>query len=339
MTLEKFNKLDAFSHFKQQKLVSIENKSELMSFYSLKYNEQSPVFFMCWPDYASLISDTSHRYIVIEIDNDSVLVVFGIVQIKAIKQIRIIDTPISKLNNSENVSIILKHLLSLPFVKIVFRQSDLLPEFNNYDRLETYDDYYYDYASHNYNSTFRSKFGINKLLKDEKFSYKFINGTDFPIQDLQIIRNLWKEDMILSGHDISTKSDRDFIKIITSKYSKLWVSLLYYDDKIVSAQIFLFTDLNYANCLYTLGIGRRFSEHAGNLRLLLSNISRIQNYFGKMLLNSKNISYNYIAGCRRNEKGLLRHKQQITDGHIVFYIETGSYTSDYKESSKLPKLF
>lgn len=315
MTINDFLNFSSFADFKNQKVMKLENLYEINIYFKKEYNENYKPFYHLNPIYNTIINNNQFKYIVINFSNDSVFICYKIIQIMTTKQIRIIGKPISINNCEDNINIIIKKLKSFSFVKILYIAQNEIE--GNYQLLPEYNDYYIDLSKIKFNSYYRSTYGINKILKNKDFEIIVKNGIDS--DSVKCLREKWIEGMEQNGSNVTNKSTKDFYKIIEYE-NKLNINIiLCYKNTPISIQNFLINEeLNYADCLYTIHLGREKSTDSA-LFNALSNMVRIQNYLAYITLKEYNINMIYLAGCRPTEKRLLKHKEQISTGVLKYY--------------------
>lgn len=324
MRYKEFTQLKNFVDFKNQNIINLSNEKMIYEFYKIRYNSENPPFYHCNPLYNTLIKCNQFQFIVVELENDNVLIPYKIIQIMNTKQIRILDIPISINRNKENENLIVEHLLSLSFVRIVFKNTYKIENIT-YEPLVEYNDYYYNFGlpRHKFNSTFRSNRGINKLLNNRDFSISVVDSLLY--WEIQDLRESWIKGMEENGSKVSKTNTLEFKKIINgSKYlnssCKIFNIVIYYKNKPISIQTFLLDKtLNICYYLYINHLGRQQSKDI-ELDRTLKNIGDIQKYLAYTELQKLGVSYMYVGGCRPTEKRLLKHKEKTYDSKIQYFI-------------------
>lgn len=317
MTHKEFINIREFSQFKNQNKLKLENVEEIELFFNYKYNKDFKPFYHLNPLYNTILNNNQFQYIIVDFEKnkDSVMICYKIIQIMKLKQIRIIGEPISLNNIEENINIIYKKLLNLSFIRIVTMNNNIL----NGDKLVEYNDYFYDFNLRKFNGQFKSKNGINKMLSNTDFKVIVNNIVDKGY--IEPLRKEWTLQMEENGSKVSNQSTKDFYKVIGYKNLNNINIILTYKNSPISIQNFLINpNLKYADCLYINHIGRNHSDDI-ELQRVLKNLSDIQNYLAFIYLDEYGIKNVYVAGCRPQEKRLLKHKHNITDGFIEYYIK------------------
>ena len=315
------NNSNKFIFWKDEgKILNEKNKKELYKFYKIKYNELNPYFYHLDPTYNSIINSNKFFYIIIEINNDIILVCYKVIQILKTKQIRIIEQPISFNNNQNNEQIILDICKKNDFIKIVTK--------NISNKIcEEYTNFYHNYNEKRFNGHFFSKHGINKFNKNQNFNIKIFNTELDEQEKLKIIdlRKKWKIGMEENNSVISSANDKDFFKFLkmnsNDNYKIIKIIFYYKDNPIGFIGLTYDNILNICICHYIIHLGRmKFDNIDNDLYIVLKNINDIQTYFMLSLLNKLyNINRIYILGCRPKEKRLLKHKEKVTNGKIIYY--------------------
>ncbi len=238
-----------------------------------------------------------------------------------LKQIRVIDTPISISNKKQNEIRIINKLKNFNFVKFVFKEYQQIENVLEKDKYEEeYNDYYYDFSLHNYNGQFKSKHYINKILRNNDFKIYICNNVRY--EKIKHLREDWVQGMELRGRTVSNQNTKDFIKITEYNDENLLNIILEYKNVPISIQTFILQrELGFADCLYINHLWKENNIDSDyQLQMVLKNLTDVQNYFASYFLNIYKIKKLYIAGCRPSEKRLLLHKSKITDGVIKYCI-------------------
>lgn len=317
MTYKEFINIREFSQFKNQNKLKLENIEEIELFFNSKYNKDFKPFYHLNPLYNTILNNNQFQYIIVDFEKnkDRVMICYKIIQIMKLKQIRIIGEPISLNNIEENINIIYKKLLNLSFIRIVTMNNNIF----NGEKLVEYNDYFYDFNLRKFNGQFKSKNGINKMLSNTDFKVIVTNIVDKGY--IEQLRKEWILQMEENGSKVSNQSTKDFYKVIGYKNLNNINIILTYKNSPISIQNFLINpNLKYADCLYINHIGRSHSDDI-ELQRVLKNLSDIQNYLAFIYLDEYGIKNIYVAGCRPQEKRLLKHKHNITDGFIEYYIK------------------
>lgn len=317
MTYKEFINIREFSQFKNQNKLKLENIEEIELFFSSKYNKDFKPFYHLNPLYNTILNNNQFQYVIVDFEKnkDSVMICYKIIQIMKLKQIRVIGEPISLNNIEENINRIYKKLLNLSFIRIVTMNNNIF----NGDKLVEYNDYFYDFNLRKFNGQFKSKNGINKMLSNTDFKVIVNNIVDKGY--IEPLRKEWILQMEENGSKVSNQSTKDFYKVIGYKNLNNINIILTYKNSPISIQNFLINpNLKYADCLYINHIGRNHSDNI-ELQRVLKNLSDIQNYLAFTYLDEYGIKNVYVAGCRPQEKRLLKHKHNITDGFIEYYIK------------------
>lgn len=308
-----------FSFFKTCPKIVIENTKVISEFYTKAYSVQ-PQFYHAVPMYNSIANDSTYRFCIIQIGDDRIFVPFKVIQIVKTMQIRLIGNPISKDDNYNNEQQVLSEFLKLPFVKIAVVKNSAIEEFN-YKRLPEYDDYYIDVYAKTFNSKYKSKYGINKILNSDDFTIDIFSGIK-AIDKLEQLRKSWEVDMNNSGHPVSKKSHDVFMKFLLSDSTAVIKIVLYYLDTPISLQIVLI-DLVTSNqyLLYINHLGRSCNYDEVS-KTVIKSLTEVQIW---LLRYAKDLGFFqsnlfFIAGCRPSEHRLLKHKQQISDGVIEYLL-------------------
>ena len=311
MTHKEFINIKEFSQFKNQNKLKLENIEEIELFFSSKYNKDFKPFYHLNPLYNTILNNNQFQYIIVDFEKnkDRVMICYKIIQIMKLKQIRIIGEPISLNNIEENINIIYKKLLNLSFIRIVTMNNNIF----NGDKLVEYNDYFYDFNLRKFNGQFKSKNGINKMLSNTDFKVIVSNTVDKGY--IEPLRKEWILQMEENGSKVSNQSTKDFYKVVGYKNLNNINIILTYKNSPISIQNFLINpNLKYADCLY-------INSDDIELQRVLKNLSDIQNYLAFTYLDEYGIKNVYVAGCRPQEKRLLKHKHNITDGFIEYYIK------------------
>lgn len=316
--INKLSKLD-FSFFKTCPKIVIENTKVVSEFYIKAYSVQ-PQFYHAVPIYNSIANDSTYRFCIIYTGDDRIFVSFKIIQIVKTKQIRLIGNPISKNDNYDNEKLVLSEFLKLPFVKIAVAKNNAITEFN-YKSLPEYDDYYLDVYNKTFNSNYKSKYGINRILNYDDFTIDVFSG----IKDINKLEQLctdWESDMNNSGHQVSKKTHESFMKFLTSDSESVIKIALYYLDVPISLQIALIdpiTSIQYLLYMRHLGRSCNYDEVS---KPVIKSLTEVQIW---LLRYAKDLGFFqsnlfFMAGCRPSEHRLLKHKQQISDGVIKYLL-------------------
>lgn len=335
MKLCDFEKLKTIADFANQKTLTHDNWSELYPFYKNVYNKHVSALFESYPLYNTLTKSNKYRYIIVEVGDDRVLVVYKVIHILKTHQIRTVNEPISIKNNKKNEFTIIGKLKKLPFVKMLFNET--CKKLVRSEKTEIYNDYFYDFSKRDYmdKSKFRSKRGLNKLEADDKFSVNVYHS--LPYNKISHLREQWIIGMEkFLGHKVAPTSTKNLINIVETGHDDLIILTLEYDGMIVNVQVMLKTDFGYAYSLYINHMGRTAKQFRDNhnLYILLSNMQDIQNYYTRKILSEYGIDYLYIAGARPTEKRLLAHKETVTDGVLKYFTDNCNFDSKYSEPKK-----
>lgn len=319
MKLADFLEINDFYDFKNQKKIKEENEQEIYSYYKNRYSCDNPPFYHCVPIYNTIINNNQFMYIVVEFDNDSVYFQYKMIQILKTKQIRIIDTPISINGITDNETIVIKKLKQIGFVKFVYKENFINKNISNDGECSEYNDYYYNFYNNKYNGHYKQKHYINKMKNNKDFKISIIVSVDKKY--ISPLRDTWVKGMCENGQKVQSKNTKDFYLITQQEDNRVVNIIISYKNQPISIQTLLIDNIiKFQDCLYINHMGRINSEDH-ELNMVLKNMQDIQNYIACEYLCSIGIKKMYIAGCRPNEKRLLKHKEKISDGVIRYYID------------------
>ena len=275
-------------------ICNLDNYNCIMEFYKLYYTEEFPPFYHILPEFNSVVNSSNFRFIIIDVSGVKVLIVYKIISIMRVKQIRVIGSPIAANRDLGLENKVIFCLLSKPFVKLVTADFNICKEFSNfhYERLDMYDDYFIDIENIHFNSKERSKRGINTILNNPDFSIRCLKSSQLTESlkfKLQGLRDRWEIGMRKNGHNVSRRNTSEFIKFINSDLGVLNI-ILFYKDTPISLQIILIDDvLKSQNVIYINHISR--DNLSGTV---FNNFSKIQVWLYRFAYDCKALPYRYV---------------------------------------------
>lgn len=312
--------------------INIDSKSVLYPFYTLK-NTMPPYYSM--PTYSQYSGNHAHKYVIVEIDNDEVLILFKRISIMTTKYCRLIGIPTSLSGNTENEIKVLNILKENGLINQVWFTKDEESRLNtvgiNKADVNPVD---YDYFSvidsrvqHISRSKWKSKRGINKAITGG------IHMSKAKIEDLDKMVDLderwinFKENCV--KHNVEGKKRfKNIIGALRKNIddNNIYAYNLWFKDIIIGTIIFLSThksdvviqvvnkSLDRArneDILNGLGSDREYVEN------MLKHIGGLLTYFSIMELNKIGISESYCAGGR--DKKILEYKKIMNDDCVEYF--------------------
>ena len=238
MNIEDFRKLDLDGFYRYGIEVSKFNR------FPDYYNEYLSgrgicLYYTQYQEFLWAIKDSRFRYIEVEIGNDSVCVFFKCIFYA--KRLKFYDLPVSKLGIMENVEEVTRIILNKDFVSSIVLDEDriknCIPEISvdSLERNYMSDNFYSDleFVENRMSSSFRSKYGINKLKNH--LTYRFVNGR-LSDEDRDTAIDIYKEWASKAASPGEFREFKNMLRYVSDNVSFLFT---YYDEDPISISIIL----------------------------------------------------------------------------------------------------
>lgn len=293
----------------------------LEEIYSFYYDEYNPPYMMYSPNYWEYSKNgqgKSYKHMFIKLDDDIIALTFKITSIMKIKFLLVMDIPMSKNKNEDNIRLILKKLKDLTFTRFVFKEK-YLEYYSDIFKNEYSDyiiDFYFDVEKQleKHTKKYLNQIKVPRFIDDENFSVKITNKLDkSDIEAITKLRELWFYDMPNVAED-----DREFYNVLNSGAENVYHCILYYKGKAVSCETFEL----YKNCImlwYVTHLGRyRKNIEDEYLKASIAEVRYTSLYFLVNWCKEHNIQRVYYEGTDPGNKKLYNYKSKITDGVIRY---------------------
>lgn len=313
-----------FDDFKSKGyLLNSDYEDIILMYYKKVYkNEYIIPFYHCLPTLNSLTKDKKFKFLVVRRGEDSILLVYKVIQILKTRQIRFFDIPISLNGIEENQYELICDLSKKDFVRFCY-SFPFTDWFNTAygDRYPQYDNYYKSrswYDSKCNCSWMRQK-GVSSILKNKDFDVSLSKSVDF--NDAKFIRENFNSYIESNNGIVSKNDDNEFYNVIRNenKLNNVYYFTVYYKGGIIMLTVVLVVkELNVAYELYNMK-KRGFYEDDIEKKVLEHNISEKTSFFIFYFL--KYIQRLYVLGYMPSEKRLAKHKANIYQNCLKYYIE------------------
>lgn len=317
-----------FEWFKKMEPLRKEDCQIIDEFYNLEYDAFNPPLYLGDPINASIEGRTNVKWIVVELDDDVILVVYKTFQFMSRDIMHVFDKPISRNRSAAHEQMIIDHFRLTGFVSFIFKEKYSKP-YRNVKPKSIYDDYYYDLAVDEKerfsNRKWLKNARINKIVSDgSDYSFKVVDGRGLKGMKNEFLecRRIWWEGMGLESKDTGRRHIENTIPLNEGRIVNF---CLFYKNKLLaySTEIVHF-DNHYSVCLFLSHIGRSkgkiVKEISGINERILSNLDDCIRYVSGTWLLSNGIKREYCLGYRPSEKRLKNHKEVTTAGAIRYYI-------------------
>jgi len=279
-------------------------------------------------EYNKICEDWQRKIITIGIEDDLVIVVLKKIQMFKTVYVRIEGLPISITNNRDNE---IKVLLELFKSNLVFKVGGLekeMKELNKYgfefsEKIDSFN--FYSYIPTNYEkmtNRWRTKKGINRMLKMENLTWKVMNDYSEDIETINDGFDKWKREV-------------EGVSKGWHKLSKAIKKYKFWEDKNVIYYMFSYKDIPVGLCVYITvnniahqivnkSIGhsiydREFNPLNEQETLELEEIKKRSNalihYITIKDLNERGIEHGYFGGSF-SMKSLRTYKRIMNDDEI-----------------------
>lgn len=236
-----------------------EYQETILKYYKKVYkNEFIIPFYHCLPTFNTLTNDGKFKFLIAQRGDDTILLVYKVIQILKTKQIRFFDIPISLNCIEENQYELIYDLLKIDFVRFCY-SSPFTDWFNTAycDRYPEYDNYcksrdWYDNVC---NKSWQRVRGVYDVLHNDDF--KIVVSNFIFLNEAKCIRENFNEYIEQRGGKVSRTDDNEFYNIIkNAKYNdKIVYVALYYKNEIIGLRVlFVIRELGVAYGLYNIHV-------------------------------------------------------------------------------------
>ena len=281
-------------------------------------------------EYNKIARDWQRKITTIGINDDIIIVVLKKVQMFKHVYTRIEGIPISINNNANNVNIVLNKLFDAKLVEkigVLENEAELIKPLGFvFDSLiDSYN--FYSHIPSNFEkinkNRWRTKKGINRILKMENFNWKLLNSYDDRVKLISEGFSKWKKEVLEE-----TKGWQHLAKAA--------VNYEYWNDKNCSYYLLLYKDIPLSLCIYILINGviahqivnKSIAHSIFNIdydkfepweKLEFEEISKrmgtLTHYITIKDLSEKNFEHGYFGGAF-STKSLQKFKRIVNDSEI-----------------------
>lgn len=325
MKLEDFKKMKEFDDFKKLETLNLKNHSKFKEFYDKTTGGENHWNYSANLVVSDLVTQNKFKYAIVEMeDGDKVFLELKLIQIMKVRQLRLINVPISLNDNKENIKLIIKHLEKLPYVKATVKHKDIeMFEGWKVDKKLSEDDYYSDleeWFKLYDNSRWRSKRRIKWFEENENFAFRLAEKDDvnnihkFYEEWVDYKENIEKEDVSskrMYVNLIKSIGKREDIKIYVSTYKERIIGVVGYS-------IYNNTANQIMNICHTRTVEQVDVDNKNDEKILKQTTTQTT-YFGYRNLKEDGIEYVY-CGDGTYKKGIAEYKAQANTGKIDYSI-------------------
>lgn len=310
--------------------ISMESESVLYPFFRMR-DTMLPYYTM--PTYSEYSKNHAHKYVIVEINGDSVLVLFKRISIMTTKYCRLIGTPISLNGNGWNELEVLKVLKENALVNQVWFTADDEHRLNRVG-IEKEDDtpVDYDYFSivkfrrdYTNRGKWKSKRGVNKAINGGIYMARAESKDLDKMLDLD---ERWIDFKESIKHNVEGKKRfQNIIKALQDNINDehIYAYNLWFKDVLLGTIIFLSThDSGTLIQVVNKSLDRARNEDILDglddreyVEDMLKHIGGLLTYFSLIELSNLGIFDSYCAGGRDNK--ILEYKKIMNDGCIEYF--------------------
>jgi len=313
----------SFDDFKSKGyLLNSDYEDIILKYYEKVYkNEYIIPFYHCLPTFNSLTKDKKFKFIIVKRGDDTILLVYKVIQILKTRQIRFFDIPISLNGIEENQYELIFELSKKDFIRFCY-SFPFTDWFNTAycNRYPEYDNYYKSriWFEKTCNISWQKKKGIYEILNN--IDFKVIVSDIINENDSKKIRNSFNDYIKKRGGLVSKNDDREFYNIVKcKKHKNIKFISIYYKNEIVALRVvFLLTNINVAYSIYNIHIRSGFIDSVLE-KTIKHNFDEKMSFF--VFNYFKQIKRLYVLGYMPSEKRLAKHKANIYKDCIKYYIE------------------
>lgn len=315
-----------FDDFKSKGyLLNNDYEDIILRYYKNVYkNEYIIPFYHCLPTLNSLTKDKKFKFLVVKRGEDSILLVYKVIQILKTRQIRFFDIPISLNCIEENQYELICDLSKKDFVRFCYSfpftdwfnttYGDRYPEYDNYCKSR-------DWYTNVCNKSWQRVRGVYDVLKNNDF--RIVISNYMPIEDAKKVRENFNIYLESRGSKVSKSDDKEFYSIVeNSKCNDKIVFLsIYYKNEIIGVRVlFIIRELGVAYGLYNIHIRQEiYEDRALEKAIKFGFVQKMDFFVFDRLSFVKRL---YVLGYMPSEKRLAKHKANIYNDYCLkYYIE------------------
>lgn len=323
ISLEEIN-MYTFDDFKTKGyLLNSDYEEIIMKFYNKVYiNEFTIPFYHCLPTLNSLTNEKKFKFMIVQSGNDSIFVVYKVIQIIKTKQIRFFDIPISLNDIAENQYKLIENLSKKNFVRFCY-SSPFISWFNAAyaNRCGEYDNYCKnrEWFTTNCNKRWQRVRGVRDVLKNDDF--RVVLSHVMVIEDARNVRKNFNKYIENRGGKVSKADDDEFYNIVKNARhnDKIVFLSMYYKDEIIGVRIlFIIRELGVAYGLYNIHIRQdKYEDRALEKVLKFEFIQNMDFFVFDKIPYIKRL---YVLGYTPSEKRLAKHKANIYKDCLKYYL-------------------
>jgi hypothetical protein len=312
--------------------INMDSEYVLYPFYRVK-GIMLPYYTM--PTYSEYSGNHAHKYTIVDINGDIVLILFKRISIMTTKYCRLIGTPISLNGNYYNELEVLKVLKNNELVNQVwltdYDEAKLMEADIVRDGMQPVDYDYFtlvkkrlEYVSR---GKWRSKRGVNKAINGGIYMSKAKTEDLDKMLELDERWINFKENV--AKHNVEGK--KRFKNIINALRKNIddehiYAYNLWFKDVLIGTIIFLSTHRsNVVIQVVNKSLDRarnedildRLGEDRGYVEDMLKHIGGLLTYFSIMELDNIDVDVSYCAGGRDDK--ILEYKKIMNDGNIRYF--------------------
>lgn len=319
------NDMDFESWKEHGNLLNLENEQTINSFYELEYNATNPPYYHCLPIYNSSTSNSQYKFLLVNKDNDQLFIAFKVISFINVKLIKVVDTPISKARNIQNVKEIIGILEQKSFIKFVYKEK-YAEFFSKVGTLSKQNcDYFYNYEQQmpKYTNKYFTKNHFHRF-ESQDFNTTFEFSTD--LNELFKLRKQWEQTKTEQGVEVAPKLKRfkSIMKVLDTYQGALFLSIYYKGELILNYCFVHYSDCCFIN-LYRTSISR--TSNNTDESWIKNTFSRLDKYAVyralKFFKEKYNINYFYFGGFCPSHKSLAVHKEIHSNGKIIYLTQNG----------------
>lgn len=306
-----------FDFFKNQKSLNYQNFNEINEYF-YDYNYENPLYYHCDLSFNQIMKDNKYKYIIVEHENDSIFIMYKVIQFIKVKKIKIIDKPFSLNKNKELEKQLIDILLKKDFVSIIFKEKylDFYQEYSFIESKQDFD-YYIDFEQE-YEKSFKPKYKykkkINRFETNKDFKVEIIDNI-FCKENFENLREIWK------NQKNNVKNDKEYhIFIKDNLFSNKLFFNIYYKEILIFNACFVKKE-DYLMKVYQSSLAKYYQKIESDtyMKNSTAHIDDVANYYLSKYFKDTKIKRYYMAGANPKHIDLIEFKENHSNGKIIYY--------------------